>query len=400
VPVEADPARRRTAALRRLPEPDLASALRTALAKGGCAAVIRNTVTEAQRTFAELRGALAEDGVDVELFHARFTFDDRQRIETRVLQRYGRGPRDEAAEGAIVAAPDRPRKAVLVATQVIEQSLDLDFDVMVSDWAPADLLLQRSGRLWRHARKHRPAGMAGPELWLLEPDVYDGTPAFGDSEYIYARYVLLQTWAELRHRQEVTLPDDIETIVEAVYGDPTAEPDLRPQALAAKEEMDRERARDEQTAENALIALPHCADDLLSKFCRELEDDDDPQLAEGLRAATRLGPPAITLVLLYRTEAGTFLDAAGTDPVNLNQTPSLARAKQLLGRSVSVSNQAVYRHYRAAECPKGWRKSGLLRHCRAAFIGANGSALEGEFPMNYDQEAGLSWQTTQQEQET
>ena len=126
--------------------------------------MIRNTVGLAQETYLRLRDALKEDGITVELFHARFPFGRRKEIEDAVLKRFGK---DGGASGAATSG-------VLVATQVVEQSLDLDFDVMVSDVAPVDLVLQRAGRLHRHARGLRPAGVAEPRLWLIEPEVKEG----------------------------------------------------------------------------------------------------------------------------------------------------------------------------------------------------------------------------------
>ncbi len=138
-------------------EASLADELRQSLAKGGCAAVIRNTVGLAQGTYLELKKFFQKEiesgELQLDLFHARFPFGRRKQIEEDVLQWFGRTKDDGVNEnGCIVSTPHRPTKAILVATQVVEQSLDLDFDVMISDVAPVDLVLQRAGRLHRHAR--------------------------------------------------------------------------------------------------------------------------------------------------------------------------------------------------------------------------------------------------------
>jgi CRISPR/Cas system-associated endonuclease/helicase Cas3 len=76
---------------------------------------------------------------DLELLHARFPAWQREQITERVMGRFGKNE-DRG----------RPASAVLVATAIVEQSLDLDFDLIVSDLAPVALLLQRAGRCWRH----------------------------------------------------------------------------------------------------------------------------------------------------------------------------------------------------------------------------------------------------------
>src|SRR5205823_2708180 len=115
-----------------------------------------NTVDAAQRAYEALSRLVAErpdPPIDLRLFHARFRLIDRQRIESEVVARFGPGG-------------DRPARAIVCATQVIEQSLDVDFDLMVSAMAPVDLLLQRIGRLWRHADVIRPDGISRPRLIL------------------------------------------------------------------------------------------------------------------------------------------------------------------------------------------------------------------------------------------
>jgi CRISPR-associated endonuclease/helicase Cas3 len=101
---------------------------------------------------------------------------------------------------------ERPRRAILVATQVVEQSLDVDFDFLLTQIAPIDLLLQRSGRLWRHVEHEpdRPSGISGPSLDILLPA--RDSLAFDASEKVYARAILLRTFTALHRQTTIKLP--------------------------------------------------------------------------------------------------------------------------------------------------------------------------------------------------
>lgn len=151
------------------------------IAKGGCAAWICNTVAEAQECFTELKHQAAEmpaeSRPEILLFHARFPEWRRECIETAVLNRFG--PPD--APGV-----RRPERAILVATQVIEQSLDLDFDLIMTQLAPVDLLLQRMGRLHRFPSWDcsRPPGLTAPELVVLGPRGAKSGRGSGDTKAV------------------------------------------------------------------------------------------------------------------------------------------------------------------------------------------------------------------------
>lgn len=171
---------------------------------------IENTVREAQQRYLELAARGSELGIACGLLHSRFTPDDRQQKEAHWVTLFGKeGWSQRAAQGRI-----------LVGTQVLEQSLDIDADFMVSRFAPTDMLLQRIGRLWRHSETPRPT-TARRECWLLAPDLELATAkpqsGFGPSAFVYSPYVLcrsLEVWQSL---SEVTLPRDIRPLIERTY---------------------------------------------------------------------------------------------------------------------------------------------------------------------------------------
>jgi len=179
--------------------------IQEAVAAGAAVAWVRNSVDDVVDALKRLRA----EAVDATMFYARFAMGDRLEVEKDVIRRFGKKSRDRAG--------------MLVATQVIEQSLDLDFDLLVSDLAPIDLLLQRAGRLWRHTRPDRP--IAGPKLLVVSPDPVDAPDedwyeqAFPRGAYVYRDHALLWLTARILFaRESWQIPEDVRHLIETVYG--------------------------------------------------------------------------------------------------------------------------------------------------------------------------------------
>lgn len=379
--IEADPSRARTVQLGWLQEEALADHLRQTLADGGCAVVIRNTVGLAQTTYTALRERLHAAGIQVELFHARFPFGRRRDIESTVLQRFGRH-----------GAPAERDRRILVATQVVEQSLDLDFDVMVSDVAPVDLVLQRAGRLHRHDRGARPAGVHTPQLWLIEPGTKDGIPRFGPAEYVYARFVLLRSYAALKANPGVQLPGDLEALIEQVYGkESLAMPAHWHSALQeAERELCEHQERQQLHALDLAIRDPDR--EPLEQQCLQLEEDD-PEASPRIQAHTRDSDCSIQAIVMYHLQGADYLDMHGQEPFHEAKEPSWDEMRRLLENEVSINHRTCFKELARSNVPSGWRQKGVLRHHRILRVDGEGYSLPGHFSLRLDPELGLVFRT-------
>ena len=206
--------------------------------QGECLLWIRNTVDQAQETYRALLNANVEGGPRIALVHSRFPFFRREQLEDEWMNRLGKN------------SPNRPTGCVLVSTQVAEQSVDIDADLLITDLAPTDMILQRLGRLWRHEGRARPCSL--PEVWIQMPDLNDATlsdacekeirGALGKSARVYAPYILLRSLQQWRNRAAINLPADIRTILEATYAEsaetePAAWRELREQLERQKIKM-------------------------------------------------------------------------------------------------------------------------------------------------------------------
>ena len=197
---------------------ELARFLREALLGGGCAGVVCDTVTRAQRLACVLAETFPSD--QVVLAHSRFT--DIDRMGNEELLRRLLGPRATRENGG------RPERMVVVGTQVLEQSLDIDFDVMVTDIAPVDLVMQRVGRLHRHTRgageSQRPTGLRTARCYVRGVEGWDGgVPRIARGiERVYPRATLLEALAVLgltdgASEGVLELPSDIARLVRRAY---------------------------------------------------------------------------------------------------------------------------------------------------------------------------------------
>ncbi|MDR1394054.1 MAG: CRISPR-associated helicase Cas3' [Bifidobacteriaceae bacterium] len=269
---------------------DLTGRLAPVVAAGGRVLVICNTVQRAQEAYSRLRDQF---GPVVDLLHARFTAGDRAQRAESIIQRFG------------PAAAARPGAQVLVGTQVLEQSLDIDADLIVSDLAPIDLLLQRIGRAHRHVARdrHRPACVAEPHVIITGlrwgPDGNPLLPRYVDK--IYAPDVLLRSAALILQGLETgwQLPQDIRPLVAQTYSD---EQGLIPdhwlaRYLVAREVASAERSRRRRDADSFLLGRPSSISDPTLDGLHSFEIGQLPT-EDAVGAVVRDGPETAEVVLL------------------------------------------------------------------------------------------------------
>ncbi|WP_316668018.1 CRISPR-associated helicase Cas3' [uncultured Propionibacterium sp.] len=301
--------------------------LRDALADGGCALVVRNTVRRAQETYEQLREAF---GDDVSLNHARFTIADRLTKDAELLHRFG----------PLRKAPQRPHRAIVVATQVVEQSLDVDFDLLVTDLAPIDLVLQRMGRLHRHERP-RPDGLTTPTCYVDRlPRSDDPSPRIeSGAKKIYGEQDMLFTAAALNRvlsgRGAVRVPDDVHELIEAVYAPDALVPSSWQEAVErARAEASEQDQGKRDSAKSFLLAAPKMAARRTSlvNWLHTTASDDE----ERGRAQVRDGEDSLEVILLDvhreggQTEVRTLPNAPGAPgaiiPTDRVPDPRIVRA--------------------------------------------------------------------------
>ncbi|MYR95254.1 MULTISPECIES: CRISPR-associated helicase Cas3' [unclassified Streptomyces] len=205
--------------------------------RGRNVAIVHNLVGEAKKDWELLRravGDLAGQTVVAELIHGRLDPAERLAAEGRLRARFG--PR-----GSMTAAPGSGG-SVVIGTMVLESSLDLDFDVMISAVAPIDSLIQRMGRIGRHR-----VGAERPEIRFVlirVPEPRSGRKAvnFGYAVNVYDEAILLRTLAVLRERDVIRCPDEVQELLDRVYDDGEK---LR-SPLGWEEQWERAAARSER----------------------------------------------------------------------------------------------------------------------------------------------------------
>jgi CRISPR-associated endonuclease/helicase Cas3 len=211
-PISAMPPESRSVQVEFVAASDAAEEAVSLARKGGSVLWICNTVSAAQQQFQQLE-TLAQGEFPVGLLHSRFPFWRREQLEQLWMARFGKDGRTRCP-------------SILVSTQVVEQSVDLDADLLITELAPTDMLLQRLGRLWRHSRENRP--VESPRICIIEEDasleeLRGMEPSaivkvLGKKAKVYAPFVLLRTLEIWKMQPDkISIPSQIRQLIEGTY---------------------------------------------------------------------------------------------------------------------------------------------------------------------------------------
>lgn len=370
--------------VRRIIRDEVAATAGYAVERGGCVGVIVNTVRKAQEIAAELQSAFPK--AEVIIMHAQFIMTDRAKREEQILKRVGKRSTPESRHGLII-----------VGTQVLEQSLDLDFDLMITELCPMDLLLQRTGRLHRHNRV-RPQGLETASCFVLDEtdDSFDS-----GSAAIYGEWLLMRTRALLPNK--LTIPSDIPLLVQQTYDETNNEMlgELTEGMKKAQEENKLRTGKKRRSAENYLISKPSnkkgkCLDGWL-------DNDIKPNNEQTGEKAVRDGDPSVDVIALMRDGEGLIRIIADKPetiipadrPPSREEALLIARQKLRLpgffGRRWKIDDTIEQLETETQNVFSAWQDSALLKEEVVLLFDEDLNADLAGVQLHYDIKTGLTY---------
>lgn len=346
----------------------------------GVVGVIVNTVRKAQEYARICSEVFGEQNVF--LLHSSFIATDRYKKEKELLNNIGKNG-------------DRPKFKIVIGTQVIEQSLDIDFDVLITELAPIDLILQRMGREHRHKNNKRPKHLETPKAYVLNSTEYDFDKG---STYVYDEYLLFRT--EYFLPEKINLPNDISHLVQLVYSEKelTLDNKLAEIYNEYKRKYKTNKANKEASAKNYMLDKP--------KITRISEDknitdwlDNENNVAEAsdakASAQVRDSDESIEIIALKKCEGGyEFFDEKGLIDINDNKT-----AMKMAQHTLRLPRQVFYEvgidkviklledYY--IENLSDWDNQSWLKNNLGIIFDENGEFKIFDKILKYDQKYGL-----------
>lgn len=294
---------------------DIVRLLDDRLEEGGCACIIANTVKSAQEIYEECRKGIKQ--ATLILYHAQFTMPDRYKKEQVLLKKMGKNSDDT----------DRNR-VILIGTQVLEQSLDYDADIMVTQLCPMDLLLQRIGRLHRHERdgkiknRSRTKKLQNPEciIWQEAKNTYNE-----GSKAVYGEYLLMRTNQILP--DEIKIPGDISDFVQKVYDENNDLGINEEGYIEAKKQYKDDLKRKGQKAKGYLLEKPTAK--VMQAFLDNLEGSNE----KAAEASVRDAVSSIEVLLMKKGIDGQILfleeDAGKFSNLSVTQVPDSTQGRRI-----------------------------------------------------------------------
>ncbi len=307
-----------------LGEYDFAVTLQRTLSNGGIAGIIVNTVKRAQKLVGKLEHAFGQENISV--LHSSFLAPHRQEKETQLL--------NEIGKNAI-----RPKLRIVVGTQVLEQSLDIDFDVLFTDIAPMDLLLQRIGRLHRHAATKRPENLKNPVVYIMG---IQGMAEFEEgTRTIYGDYLLIRT--QLVLPEKLALLEDISRLVQKVYKENSEKEidiplSIREKYEEAKEKNESKRKDKQNNANTFRLKGPYDSEG--NSLIGWLKDDIQSDTEEAGLAKVRDGLETMEVILVKRKGDELYLL---DDTTNISGDLTFALAKKISQQTIRLPHIFCYK---------------------------------------------------------
>ncbi|MER5887535.1 CRISPR-associated helicase Cas3' [Streptomyces sp. NPDC001941] len=369
----------------------VAQAVREVLVEGGVVLVVVNQVARAQQIYQDLLGS-GLDG-ELHLLHGQLCAEHRTARTTECLRLMG--PR---------AGGERPQRMVVIATQLAEQSFDVDADILITDLAPTDLLLQRIGRLHRHSGTPRPSVHRAPRVLVTGVEAgRDGVPRFlGASEAIYGRWSLLRAVALVGEAAGPLPASDLPTVPShggTHWSIPADVPDLVARAYAAgrmcpeswgeAEAWERQQATEAVRADRASEVLLCRAREWSFPTLEGLHyGENRAATQEQLDALVRDGDPTVEVLVVrrtpdgYRTVEGSWLGVHGEvddDEVTDRLMGGLIRLPARLTEAARAELRPL----------PGWLGRPWLQYLPALVLEQDGPVLLGKHRVRYDASLGL-----------
>ncbi len=268
---------------------------------------------------------------------------------------------------------------IVIGTQVLEQSLDIDFDVMYTDIAPMDLILQRIGRLHRH-QIQRPKKLEKPQLYIMGINEFGN---YGDAnESIYAKYLLTKTDYFLKDK--VNIPSDISDLVQKVYSEIT-DSEIK-NLRESKQIFEINQKKSKHKANGYQIEAPDDEETLHGW----LDNDSGTDLKDSkAKAAVRDTNESIEIVLLYQDDKGyNLLNGQSIEDVYDNiiaqQLIRLPHALTInIDRSIEELEKITTKHF-----PQ-WKDSNWLKGSLALVLDKNKETEFNGYSVKYSRNLGL-----------
>lgn len=362
----------------------MVKSLKKKLKNGGNIVVFKTLVAEVQEAYEYAKLHFKED--EIYILHARTCPAWRQIDEDKIVKMFGKNGQ-------------RPHRAIVFATGLLEQSLDLDFDCVYSDLVPIDILMQRMGRCHRHDNIREKSFEKSILVLMCDKVDRDNVSEHGKHNLIYNKSILQRTYETLirKNVRKANIPGDVEYLIEKVYGNLDVKRLSKERQKHLKEAHEKRKDSESRLIKKAIwnmIPNPTCKRGLFEPlFEGNLSNDnedllqsttvplEDKPLHIGYRAgaSVRNIPPSVRVVFVKKTDDGKWMlpvKNVGETPVIFDPNEKCnVFIKQIADSAITIINDKVVEYCKNMEIPEGWDNTPIVRYLKPIVMDNDGSVI-------------------------